>query len=154
MEWMSYVVCICFFKQKTAYEMRISDWSSDVCSSDLQGRCTCSKDSHAAAGRTAGGRRSQVAASLCRGELLMDLTERLFSRGEPLRVQRGYRLISIIYLVVASAVVWASLAPLDEQVRAPGTVIVSSTSQVIQADRQSDAEGKSVYVRVEHGGPR
>src|SRR3546814_3528185 len=38
-----------FFKQKTAYEMRISDWSSDVCSSDLfpvaapqrpRGRCT------------------------------------------------------------------------------------------------------------------
>src|SRR3546814_6196489 len=30
-------VCVCFFffKQKTAYEMRISDWSSDVCSSDL-----------------------------------------------------------------------------------------------------------------------
>src|SRR3546814_4216481 len=37
-----YVVCLYlfysfffFFKQKTAYEMRISDWSSDVCSSDL-----------------------------------------------------------------------------------------------------------------------
>src|SRR3546814_2644260 len=29
------VVFIFFFKQKTAYEMRISDWSSDVCSSDL-----------------------------------------------------------------------------------------------------------------------
>src|SRR3546814_19160030 len=28
-----------FFKQKTAYEMRISDWSSDVCSSDLCARC-------------------------------------------------------------------------------------------------------------------
>src|SRR3546814_8343391 len=31
-------LCFCwvfFFKQKTAYEMRISDWSSDVCSSDL-----------------------------------------------------------------------------------------------------------------------
>src|SRR3546814_5008313 len=27
-----------FFKQKTAYEMRISDWSSDVCSSDLAGQ--------------------------------------------------------------------------------------------------------------------
>src|SRR3546814_10448427 len=26
---------VVFFKQKTAYEMRISDWSSDVCSSDL-----------------------------------------------------------------------------------------------------------------------
>src|SRR3546814_2414454 len=29
------VVLFFFFKQKTAYEMRISDWSSDVCSSDL-----------------------------------------------------------------------------------------------------------------------
>src|SRR3546814_4272028 len=34
--WLS-ALCIIFFffKQKTAYEMRISDWSSDVCSSDL-----------------------------------------------------------------------------------------------------------------------
>src|SRR3546814_8493181 len=32
------MVCVLFFffKQKTAYEMRISDWSSDVCSSDLR----------------------------------------------------------------------------------------------------------------------
>src|SRR3546814_12165671 len=29
-----------FFKQKTAYEMRISDWSSDVCSSDLHAHVT------------------------------------------------------------------------------------------------------------------
>src|SRR3546814_1119073 len=29
-------VFVFFFKQKTAYEMRISDWSSDVCSSDLR----------------------------------------------------------------------------------------------------------------------
>src|SRR3546814_8718236 len=34
---LSFFVCMFFFffKQKTAYEMRISDWSSDVCSSDL-----------------------------------------------------------------------------------------------------------------------
>src|SRR3546814_6704173 len=37
------MLCFCgimiffYFKQKTAYEMRISDWSSDVCSSDLEG---------------------------------------------------------------------------------------------------------------------
>src|SRR3546814_3199445 len=41
-----FIACVCvymlsiyfifFFKQKTAYEMRISDWSSDVCSSDLK----------------------------------------------------------------------------------------------------------------------
>src|SRR3546814_1892819 len=30
-----------FFKQKTAYEMRISDWSSDVCSSDLHSCSLC-----------------------------------------------------------------------------------------------------------------
>src|SRR3546814_6942802 len=30
------IVFFFFFKQKTAYEMRISDWSSDVCSSDLR----------------------------------------------------------------------------------------------------------------------
>src|SRR3546814_7563927 len=42
MSLVAYVVCffyvLCFFKQKTAYEMRISDWSSDVCSSDLAAR--------------------------------------------------------------------------------------------------------------------
>src|SRR3546814_10509791 len=32
-----FVMSFFFFKQKTAYEMRISDWSSDVCSSDLAG---------------------------------------------------------------------------------------------------------------------
>src|SRR3546814_2987236 len=37
-----------FFKQKTAYEMRISDWSSDVCSSDLQA------DDHVETGGLAG----------------------------------------------------------------------------------------------------
>src|SRR3546814_296215 len=34
----SQLVLFFFFKQKTAYDMRISDWSSDVCSSDLKGR--------------------------------------------------------------------------------------------------------------------
>src|SRR3546814_4380120 len=33
-----YFYFVFFFKQKTAYEMRISDWSSDVCSSDLSAR--------------------------------------------------------------------------------------------------------------------
>src|SRR3546814_8926231 len=45
-----YLICLCccmlfifFYKQKTAYEVRISDWSSDVCSSDLQGRATLAR---------------------------------------------------------------------------------------------------------------
>src|SRR3546814_10911573 len=46
----SVVVFFCsfvFFKQKTAYEMRISDWSSDVCSSDLgDGGALCNAGHH------------------------------------------------------------------------------------------------------------
>src|SRR3546814_3238833 len=34
--YVSYCLFVFCFKQKTAYEMRISDWSSDVCSSDLR----------------------------------------------------------------------------------------------------------------------
>src|SRR3546814_10297547 len=37
---LDFLFIVFFFKQKTAYEMRISDWSSDVCSSDLSGRTT------------------------------------------------------------------------------------------------------------------
>src|SRR3546814_3154983 len=37
-EGVSFLFFFFFFKQKTAYEMRISDWSSDVCSSDLISR--------------------------------------------------------------------------------------------------------------------
>src|SRR3546814_79884 len=38
---MDFLVRFVFFKQKTAYEIRISDWSSDVCSSDLKVVTTC-----------------------------------------------------------------------------------------------------------------
>src|SRR3546814_20341134 len=34
---------VLFFMQKTAYEMRISDWSSNVCSSDLRGRAVVTR---------------------------------------------------------------------------------------------------------------
>src|SRR3546814_6889853 len=37
------LVLFFFFKQKTAYEMRISDWSSDVCSSDLYSVPACGR---------------------------------------------------------------------------------------------------------------
>src|SRR3546814_7565210 len=47
-----------FFKQKTAYEMRISDWSSDVCSSDLSSRAA---------------RRAGRQLSICRGLFAHDV---------------------------------------------------------------------------------
>src|SRR3546814_7490310 len=41
---MCFLVVFFLFKQKTAYEMRISDWSSDVCSSDLPNLLLCRAD--------------------------------------------------------------------------------------------------------------
>src|SRR3546814_3848857 len=45
------VMLFFFFKQKTAYEMRISDWSSDVCSSDLTASATATASAEAGAER-------------------------------------------------------------------------------------------------------
>src|SRR3546814_10295024 len=60
---MSVVFCFFFFfKQKTAYEMRISDWSSDVCSSDL-----CVHIYGALRGRAIAGARGETSARIfCR----------------------------------------------------------------------------------------
>src|SRR3546814_6526284 len=77
-------LCSCFFfffKQKTAYEMRISDWSSDVCSSDLgreaaHGRLGRSpfdavpRGAHEALPRDAGGRRRALEVALRAAGLL------------------------------------------------------------------------------------
>src|SRR3546814_1398016 len=70
------VFCVCssfiffFFKQKTAYEMRISDWSSDVCSSDLMAQAlTVGTDDRAAIGSV----------------------HQIVAVGDPLRAQDGQR---------------------------------------------------------------
>src|SRR3546814_3967253 len=59
-----------FFKQKTAYEMRISDWSSDVCSSDLQ--------LHGGEADTAGRAQHHQRLALCQGALVV---QRIMARG-------------------------------------------------------------------------
>src|SRR3546814_16004734 len=59
---LSLCVMFFFFKQKTAYEMRISDWSSDVCSSDLEdldGAARERKAHRGAAERRRAGRRQE-----------------------------------------------------------------------------------------------
>src|SRR3546814_13593571 len=62
-----------FFKQKTAYELRISDWSSDVCSSDL--------------GRFGDGRRPAQPAFLRRRERTFVTTSHLGTEHQPRHVQ-------------------------------------------------------------------
>jgi membrane fusion protein, adhesin transport system len=63
----------------------------------------------------------------------MTLTERLFARTEPLRISGAVTQAVTSLVLILVAVSWAAWAQLEEQIRAPGTVIVSSRSQVIQA---------------------
>src|SRR3546814_4612999 len=58
-----------FFKQKTAYEMRISDWSSDVCSSDLDVGALLLR--HEIDGKS--GDRQRLSALLCMNLLAVDM---------------------------------------------------------------------------------
>src|SRR3546814_9216225 len=62
--WFYWCMSFFFFKQKTAYEMRISDWSSDVCSSDLSlcpaAGWRCAVETARAVGAVAGSSRCAV----------------------------------------------------------------------------------------------
>src|SRR3546814_14855328 len=86
--WLVLVCSVCclfffFFKQKTAYEMRISDWSSDVCSSDL----VLGAPRHA-------DRRAKAGAERQVGQRLDDMMERrqiLPARSRPVQRRRGRR---------------------------------------------------------------
>src|SRR3546814_17587404 len=56
-----------FFKQKTAYEMRISDWSSDVCSSDLHGFGLELGQDHGLGAEIPGPQQHRIAADMAEG---------------------------------------------------------------------------------------
>src|SRR3546814_2079215 len=98
---MLYVVCdvcmlvfIFFFKQKTAYEMRISDWSSDVCSSD---RVEAARAAYLASAAARDAATLSVAAATASGYItLLGLDARrevvrltISSRAEALRLARS-----------------------------------------------------------------
>src|SRR3546814_18773616 len=86
---MFYFAVFFFFKQKTAYEMRISDWSSDVCSSDLPQRPLLAETPvHPAAGRHHSGdvfAKLRVERRPPRDELE---AQAIIHHGEPARRQR------------------------------------------------------------------
>ncbi|MBY8967132.1 HlyD family efflux transporter periplasmic adaptor subunit [Algiphilus sp. NNCM1] len=59
--------------------------------------------------------------------------ERLFARTIPYRPGHAGRLLLLLIVLVVSFCAWASWATIEEQVRSPGKVVVSSSSQVVQA---------------------
>src|SRR3546814_12275180 len=114
----------CFFKQKTAYEMRISDWSSDVCSSDLP------EHLH----RNALGQRVMDAA-IDRAHIIIGLQVHRNRGGD--------------HLLPPRRIVRHHQAPRPDDL--PEALIVLLQEG---GDRKSVVEGKSVSVRVDLGGRR
>src|SRR3546814_11040329 len=129
------IVFVVFVKQKTAYEMRISDWSSDVCSSDLDGSEAYTKA----------------------GDLQLDATGQL-------RTASGYAVLGdggpISLPQSASTLIGndgtISMQPLGSGTEALATVGRLSGMQAApdQLDRKGAGEGKSVSGRVDSGGRR
>src|SRR3546814_53620 len=64
-----------FFNQKTAYEMRISDWSSDVCSSDLKGRRSDALDNSGSAKPVGGTQRDKACVEIAPLKLVQHCTK-------------------------------------------------------------------------------
>src|SRR3546814_19953791 len=134
-----------FFKQKTAYELRISDWSSDVCSSDLEvvGEVAVERPG---LGRQRGQRRLGEAVSrLVAGEGQLDgrLGVVRFVAAVPVHV---FDALGDDGPVVAGH---GALGALHVELRAPDPGDVG-----LEEDRQSVVSGKSVSVRVKLCGRR
>src|SRR3546814_13506340 len=130
-----------FFKQKTAYEVRISDWSSDVCSSDLGiGRSVHDRRGTGLCGlrlapeRNAGCRCGARSLYPCAGGLIMLL----------LAFALAYLGMTLLCLTMNRH----RGALLRADTRLPGPAILRSL------DRTSVVSGKSVSVRVDLGGRR
>src|SRR3546814_18017494 len=125
------VLFVFFFKQKTAYELRISDWSSDVCSSDL----------------TIAVRRVRTAARRARSHPIALGSRRAW----PLpHVRRADRSLSFARRGGLGA---------DRRARAradarDGGLAIGAVRLVATADRTSVGEGKSVLIRLASGGSR
>src|SRR3546814_15165392 len=127
-----------FFKQKTAYEMRISDWSSDVCSSDLAQARDCDPV-------VGGGLRAALEEMRLSADALHDpegLKERVASSLERIDAARG-RLMGRSTGLLATI---GSIAPL---VGLLGTVWGLLNAFI---DRKRVVSGKGVSVRVDVGG--
>src|SRR3546814_15103301 len=111
-----------FFKQKTAYEMRISDWSSDVCSSDLV----------IAAGKVLPGKASTV--KLARWPSLICPTSASSTETSSFILERSSAITNKVGVLNDAATVW------------PGSTCRASTTTVTEIGRESGRERVCQYV--------
>src|SRR3546814_14489810 len=129
----SFLCVVFFFKQKTAYEMRISDWSSDVCSSDLY--------------RFA----ARMAASQ-RGQRIAELLERIGRRHHR---SDGSLSDHLRHVRPRACTVRAARDAADDALRSPALREVGRGQATNGAiDRQHVVEGRGVSVGVASGGRR
>src|SRR3546814_1861033 len=113
---MIFMLFIFFFKQKTAYEMRISDWSSDVCSSDLRQALRLLT--------RAGERSSLVMAASKFVRLFVQIAVLAFGAALVLEQE-----LSAGAMIAASIIMGRALAPLEQA--------IGGWQQAVQADRTS-----------------
>src|SRR3546814_14572756 len=136
--------CFFFFKQKTAYEMRISDWSSDVCSSDLIEK--------AGVVPLAWGENGYRQLSNSKRDVKMpeDL------KGMKLRVVGSPLYIDTFTALGANPtqMSWADAQPALATGAVDGQENPLSIYAGAKLDRKSVVQGKSVSVRVDLGGRR
>src|SRR3546814_15194277 len=133
-----------FFKQKRAYEMRISDWSSDVCSSDLT---------------NVGGGRWPRCPKRCRRRTATQSRRR--ARAADARLQPPMKVSNSSFTfstTMTDAITQASDASHGAITKRPifSRSVTKRTSGITAhgRDRKSVVEGKSVSVRVDLGGRR
>src|SRR3546814_20617011 len=144
----SIVILLFLFKQKTAYEMRISDWSSDVCSSDL-----------APAGQPFGARLKHAVLPMIAGGVVGGLPALYYLVQDP----DGFLAHTLRYFTYAHHDYWQTLdepkvmdmagqLQIAEQMWLGGAKVLAAL--LAPYNKKSIVEGKSVSVRGEHGGRR
>src|SRR3546814_12769730 len=116
-----------FFKQKTAYEMRISDWSSDVCSSDL------------------------ILLAIGRGDRNVDGHQRIGADDLVIGRRIGVEVDDVNLALRRGVEIAASRIDRDRSKRSVDIFDVCATTPA-QHDRKSASEGKRVSVIVDLGG--
>src|SRR3546814_13127027 len=134
--------CFFFFKQKTAYEMRISDWSSDVCSSDLKkADATAAAEAERQAARIAAQEKITQARAAAAA---VEAAQRREQQAIKLSAQTARQAA-----LEARRLAQTAANPSTRGV-APGSIDRGGRS----VDRKRVVEGTNVSVRVEHGGCR